>query len=76
MYKKIRAHRGVDLPVFEETIKEYQALQFLRDDKGRWTELEIRAGWYQDGQGNLYQYDGVIWDEVPKDRVENLEYLG
>ncbi len=71
-----KPHRGVDLPVFEETIKAYQNLQFLRDGYGRWTELEIKAGWYQDGQGNLYQYDGVIWDEVPKERVENLEYLG
>jgi hypothetical protein len=76
MDRKLRAHRGVDLPVFEETIKAYQSLQFLRDDQGRWTELEIKAGWYQDADGNLYQYDGVIWDEVPKDRVEKLEYLG
>lgn len=76
MDRKLRAHRGVDLPVFEETIKEYQALQFLRDDKGRWTELEIKAGWYQDADGNLYQYDGVIWDEVPKEKIEKLEYLG
>jgi hypothetical protein len=71
-----KSHRGVDLPVFEETIKAYENLGFLRDEYGRWTELEIKAGWYQDGQGNLYQYDGVIWDEVPKERVEDLEYLG
>jgi hypothetical protein len=71
-----KPHRGVDLPVFEETIKAYRNLEFLRDDKGRWIELDVKAGWYQDGQGNLYQYDGVIWDEVPKERVEKLEYLG
>ncbi len=65
-----------DVPIFEETVKAYRNLEFLRDDKGRWTELETKAGWYQDSNGNLYQYDGVIWDEVPKERVEKLEYLG
>ncbi len=71
-----KPHRGVDLPVFEETIKAYRNLEFLRDDKGRWTQIDLKAGWYQDGQGNLYQYDGVIWDEVPKEKIEKLEYLG
>lgn len=73
---KSKAHRGLDVPVFEETVKAYEALQFLRDDKGRWTQLDIKAGWYQDKQGNLYQYDGVIWDDVPNSRIEDLEYLG
>lgn len=71
-----KTHRGVDLPIFEETIKAYENLQFLRDDKGRWVELALEAGWYQDGDGNLYKYDGVIWDEVPKERLEKLEFLG
>jgi hypothetical protein len=68
-----------DAPIFEETIKAYQNLEFLRDDKGRWIgfpDLGPKAGWYQDVQGTLYRYDGVIWDEVPKGRVESLEYLG
>jgi hypothetical protein len=64
MYKKV-AHKGVDMP-----------MQFLRDDKGRWTGIDLKAGWYQDIDGNLYKYDGVVWDEVPKDRLEKLEYLG
>ena len=65
-----------DIPIFEETIRTYERLQFLRDDKGRWIETVLEAGWYQDGDGNLYKYDGVIWDEVPKERLEKLEYLG
>lgn len=75
MVKK-KMHRGVDVPVFEETIKYYNNLHFLRDEKGRWTEVSVRAGWYQDGDGNLYNYDGMIWDVVPKERVEKLEFLG
>jgi len=65
-----------DAPIFEETIKAYRNLGMLRDDTGRWIEHDLKAGWYQDGGGNLYRYDGVIWDEVPKERVEKLEYLG
>lgn len=63
-------------PIFRETAKQYQNLEFLRDDKGRWTEIAPEAGWYQNTDGVLYHYDGVIWDEVPKERLEKLEYLG
>jgi hypothetical protein len=35
-----------------------------------------KVGWYQDKKGSLYHYDGVIWDEVPQDSNERLEYLG
>lgn len=33
-------------------------------------------GWYQDADGNLYKYDGVVWDVVPDGKVEDLEFLG
>jgi hypothetical protein len=33
-------------------------------------------GWYQDKEGKLYHYDGVIWDIVPEAKVVNLEHLG
>jgi hypothetical protein len=65
-----------DIPIFEETMKKFENLGFLRDEKGRWSEAVPEAGWYQDRDGNLYNYDGVIWDEVPKDRISELEYLG
>lgn len=37
--------------------------------------VEIKNGWYQDGHGNLYKYDGVIWSPIPPGRVIDLEYL-
>jgi hypothetical protein len=63
-------------PIFEETMRDLERLSIRRDTVGRWTEDVPEAGWYQDKNGNLYQYDGVLWDEVPKDRVSDLEYLG
>jgi hypothetical protein len=36
----------------------------------------VHVGWHQDSSGNLYHYDGVIWDVVPEMRVNQLEYLG
>jgi hypothetical protein len=72
----MKSHRGVDLPVFQETLKQYENLSFLRDDKGRWITEIPETGWYQDRAGKLYKYDGVIWDEVPEVRVSELEYLG
>ncbi len=38
--------------------------------------VDYKAGWYQDRDGNLYQYDGVVWDVVPETASGNLEYLG
>ncbi len=66
---KSKSHRGIDVPVFE-------TIEFLRDEHGRWTQLEVKAGWYQDTDGNLYQYDGLVWDVVPSVKIEKLEYLG
>jgi hypothetical protein len=63
-------------PIFEETMRDLERLSIRRDTVGRWTEAVPEAGWYQDKNGNLYQYDGVVWDEVPKDRVSELEFLG
>lgn len=39
-------------------------------------KLNLKAGWYQDIKGSLFQYDGLIWDKVPDCEVKNLEYLG
>lgn len=72
----MKSHRGVDLPVFAEVLGKYENLSFLRDDKGRWTAEVPEAGWYQDREGKLYRYDGVIWDEVPEVRLAELEFLG
>lgn len=76
MEYETKGHRGVDLPVFQETLKQYENLGFLRDGYGRWTAEIPETGWYQDRSGKLYKYDGVIWDEVPEVRISELEYLG
>lgn len=39
-------------------------------------EFNNKIGWYQNGIGGLFYYDGVIWDSVPEDGLRNLEYLG
>ena len=64
------------ITIFEETIKQYENLDFLRDRYGRWTEGDIEEGWYQNSEGRLYHYDGVVWDVVPIQRTADLEYLG
>jgi len=74
MDKKLQT--DVSLPIFEETMRGLERLKVRRDSVGRWTEDVPETGWYQDKSGNLYKYDGVIWDEVPKDRISELEYLG
>lgn len=39
---------------------------------------KYEIGWYQDGQGDLYQFDGKTWlGRVPsKKQIETLEFLG
>lgn len=53
-----------------------EALDFLRDDRGRWLGIKLPAGWYQNSRGELFKYDGVVWDKVPSEKLENLEHLG
>ena len=38
--------------------------------------VQVDAGWYQNADGDLYHYDGTIWDTVPKEQIKDLEYLG
>ena len=39
---------------------------------------KFENGWYQDSNGKLYQFDGVVWlGDVPSNKLmESLEYLG
>lgn len=75
-------HRGVDLnrlPIYNQVLNQYDHLKILRDEKGRWIEgipEEVRQGWYQNKKGDLYHYDGVVWDKVPEEQIKSLEYLG
>ena len=66
--------RDIDTPVFDDVAEKYKDLEFLRDDKGRFTE--VVSGWYQNANGDLFHYDGVVWDKVPDEKIVELEYLG
>ena len=74
--RAFEAVRGVksDTPVFDDMAEKYKDLEFLRDDKGRFTE--VMSGWYQNIKGDLYHYDGVVWDNVPDEQIKDLEFLG
>lgn len=36
----------------------------------------VKVGWYQNSDGGLFHYDGVVWDVVPDEKISRLEYLG
>lgn len=71
-----------ETPIYEQIKKKFaeeqELPQFLRDDAtvtGKAIEL-MSSGWYQNSIGDLYHYDGVVWDKVPAEKIENLEFLG
>jgi hypothetical protein len=52
-------------------------LDFMNDPKLVYRQQkELLAGWYQNLATELFYYDGVIWDKIPKERINELEYLG
>lgn len=68
-------------PIFAKMAQRYEEDELpeflknvVRDDKGRFTETVV--GWYQNSCGDLFHYDGVIWDSVPNEKIEDLEFLG
>ena len=72
----------VETPIYDELKKKFdeeqELPQFLKDDAtvtGKAIEL-MSSGWYQNSIGDLYHYDGVVWDNVPAEKIENLEFLG
>lgn len=48
--------------------------KFARDQESKFVELT--SGWYQSPRGDLFKYDGVVWDKVPDCALKSLEYLG
>jgi hypothetical protein len=62
-------------PIYDEVSKKFENLNFMRDDKGKFINV-FSLGWYQNSSGDLFHYDGVVWDVVPREQVKNLEYLG
>lgn len=69
-------------PIYKDLVKKYEAEnswpEFMRDSKEKFIETPstANAGWYQNSRGELFHYDGTIWDKVPEERLQQLEYLG
>lgn len=75
-------------PIYDELLREKMEAarlddsdlpEFLRDNKetiSRMKEIEVVVGWYQNSKGDLFHYDGTIWDNVPSEKVQDLEFLG
>jgi hypothetical protein len=52
-------------------------LDFMNDPKLVYRQQkELLIGWYQNVATELFYYDGVIWDKIPNERINELEYLG
>lgn len=49
--------------------------QITAEQPNAWI-VDQKPGWYQDLKGNLYKYDGVVWDVVPENKPDELEFLG
>ena len=69
IYDEILAELGDNSP---ESLKR----DVYRDTKGRWVSAEVSEGWYQNASGELFHYDGVVWDNVPAEKLSELEFLG
>lgn len=64
---------------------ETKALEWYKKNKARLEMEELKfmnpgvdfgSGWYQNRKGELFHYDGVVWDVVPAESIKDLEYLG
>lgn len=54
-----------------------EAMEWDRRDLERAMQrFKDQPGWYQDIDGRLYKYDGVVWGVVPGCALSELEYLG
>lgn len=59
------------LAVSERVVMEFNLEEILKMRR----EKIVGVGWFQDLAGNLYHYDGVVWDVVPDSSLE-LQFLG
>lgn len=69
------AHEKAGFPSLN-SVREEALPEFMRDGIGRWVEANVATGWYQNKRGELFKYDGVVWDVVPSERISDLEFLG
>lgn len=55
----------------------FEELDFIKEPKLKYRQPEVlTVGWYQNNIGDLFHYDGLVWDIVPTERESELEYLG
>lgn len=54
-----------------------ESLDFMNDPKLVYRQQkDLLSGWYQNAASELFFYDGVIWDKIPDEKINELEYLG
>lgn len=66
IYDELKQKYNIELPEFLKDVP--------RDSNGKFIETVV--GWYQNSKGDLFHYDGTIWDEVPDEKISSLEFLG
>jgi len=72
--------------IYEELVHKYgkkifdepELPEFMRKEKlvNERIDAFVRQGWYQNSAGDLFHYDGVVWDNVPQGKIDDLEFLG
>lgn len=72
--------------IYDELVQKYgkkifeepELPEFMRKEKliTKMIDAFVKKGWYQNSAGDLYHYDGVVWDNVPQEKTEELEFLG
>jgi len=64
-------------PIFDEMRRRYEEEGDLPEflTGGKAVTIDV-AGWYQNLRGDLYHYNGTVWDKGVPGRTEELEFLG
>lgn len=67
-------------PIYNKLVEKYQLdglPEFLKEDERTVKEaMKHMKGWYQNSKGDLFHYDGIVWDDVPGESIKDLEFLG
>ena len=67
-------------PIYDKLVEKYQLdglPEFLKEDERTVKEAKKHMkGWYQNSKGDLFHYDGIVWDDVPGESIKDLEFLG
>lgn len=73
-------HKIKDTPIYDDLVKKFESSglpDFLtKDEQIVEKAKELMKGWYQNSKGDLFHYDGIVWDDVPGESIKDLEFLG